>query len=69
MNRLLGASAMLLILPGGCQSMTTTPSGSPVEEKMSVNGVSLTYIEQDQGAPVVFVHEPTIAMAAVQAPR
>jgi pimeloyl-ACP methyl ester carboxylesterase len=56
MNRLLGASAMLLILLGGCQSMTTTPAGSPAEKKMSVNGVSLSYIEQGQGAPVVFVH-------------
>lgn len=56
MNRFLSASAMLLILLGGCQSITTTPAGAPTEKKMSVNGVNLTYIEQGRGAPVVFVH-------------
>ncbi len=56
MNSFLSASAMFLIFLGGCQSITATPAGAPAEKKMSVNGVSLTYIEQGQGTPVVFVH-------------
>ena len=56
MNRLFCAFVLMFVFLAGCQSISTGPAGAPVEKKMGVNGVSLSYIEQGQGTPVVFVH-------------
>jgi pimeloyl-ACP methyl ester carboxylesterase len=56
MNRLFRASVLMFAFLAGCQSITTAPAGAPDEKTVRVNGVSLSYIEQGQGAPVVFVH-------------
>jgi pimeloyl-ACP methyl ester carboxylesterase len=48
MARALGVTVLLV----GCQSM---PPG-PVQKTVSVNGATLSYIEQGTGLPVVFLH-------------
>jgi len=47
---------LVVFLVAGCQSIPTCLAGTLVEKQMSVNGVSLPYIEQGKGSPVVFVH-------------
>jgi pimeloyl-ACP methyl ester carboxylesterase len=47
---------LIAILVAGFQSISTCLAGTPVEKQMNVNGVSLSYIDQGKGAPVVFVH-------------
>lgn len=44
------------ILLFGCQTVPLISSGMPVNKKMTVNGTTLSYVEQGQGVPVVFVH-------------
>ena len=40
----------------GCQGIGERQVGAPAVKQMSVNGVSLTYVEQGQDVPVLFVH-------------
>jgi pimeloyl-ACP methyl ester carboxylesterase len=57
MNKLLNLCVAIgLFVIGGCQGIGERQVGAPAVKQMSVNGVSLTYIEQGQGAPVLFVH-------------
>ncbi len=56
MNMFSPAVVLITTLIAGSQSISTIPVGTPVEMKMAVNGVSLSYIEQGEGTPVVFVH-------------
>lgn len=47
---------LLAMLIAGLQYYATCLAGAVQEKQMNVNGVSLSYIEQGQGTPVVFVH-------------
>ena len=40
----------------GCQASETRSVGAPALKKATVNGVTLRYLEQGTGAPVIFVH-------------
>ena len=44
------------MLVAGLLNFSTCIAGKPVEKQMNVNGVSLSYIEQGKGTPVIFVH-------------
>src|SRR5688572_18037299 len=46
----------LVFFVAGCETYQARSAAAPVVKKMNVNGVSLAYLEQGQGAPVVFVH-------------
>jgi pimeloyl-ACP methyl ester carboxylesterase len=48
--------AVCLFFLAGCQSVQKQQLAAPTVKQMSVNGVNLTYVEQGQGAPVLFVH-------------
>ena len=56
MIRLLCAFGLASFLLAGCEDVPPRPGASPVIKKMTLNSATLTYIEQGQGAPVVFVH-------------
>jgi pimeloyl-ACP methyl ester carboxylesterase len=63
MNRTTQTISAVLLAASGCgafgaQGDINGPRSAapPVVKQMSVNGVSLTYLEQGQGVPVVFVH-------------
>ena len=47
---------LITALVVGCMGIPVCLAGTPVDKKMNVNGVSLSYIEQGKGIPVVFVH-------------
>ena len=49
-------SFALVVLLSGCQSLGDQPAEAPSAKQMSVNGTSVTYLEQGKGTPVVFVH-------------
>jgi pimeloyl-ACP methyl ester carboxylesterase len=48
--------AVGLFFLAGCQSVQQRQPAAPTVKQMSVNGVNLTYVEQGQGAPLLFVH-------------
>ena len=57
MRKLLGiVVAVLVSLIAGCQAPAHRSAAPAVVKQMDVNGVRLTYVEQGQGVPVVFVH-------------
>lgn len=56
MNKLLLKLALMAALFAGYQGISQGDASGPMAKQMPVNGVSLRYIEQGQGAPVVFVH-------------
>ena len=56
MNRLSYLFGLAVILLFGCQTVPLISAGMPVNKKMTVNGTTLSYVEQGQGVPVVFVH-------------
>src|SRR5439155_5441330 len=57
MRRLLTFAIVILVsVTTGCQAPVQRSAAPPVVKHMNVNGVSLTYLEQGQGVPVVFVH-------------
>jgi len=57
MDKLLNLCVAIgLFLIAGCQSIGEQQVGAPAVKQMSVNGASLSYVEQGQGVPVVFVH-------------
>jgi pimeloyl-ACP methyl ester carboxylesterase len=45
-----------VLLVSGCQSLQPSTTAGPTMKQALVNGVALNYVEQGQGAPVVFVH-------------
>ncbi|MBB3181715.1 alpha/beta fold hydrolase [Variovorax sp. Sphag1AA] len=45
-----------LLLLAGCQAWSARAPGAPQIKQASVNGVTLVYEEQGDGAPVVFIH-------------
>jgi len=47
---------LTVFLVAGYQSISMCLADTSVEKQMNVNGVSLPYIEQGKGSPVVFVH-------------
>lgn len=50
------AIVFTVILSAICQTYATAEAGSPQVKQASVNGVTLYYEEQGDGAPVVFIH-------------
>jgi pimeloyl-ACP methyl ester carboxylesterase len=56
MKNLFLKSGLMALLFAGLQSVSQGDVGAPVAKQMTVNDVTLPYIEQGQGAPVVFVH-------------
>lgn len=51
------AFAMALVaFLSGCESMGDRPAGAASVKQMLVNSTNITYLEQGNGAPVVFVH-------------
>lgn len=48
--------AGLAITLAGCQTAQMRSDGAPMVKQSNVGGVSLSYLEQGQGATVVFVH-------------
>ncbi|GAB3625843.1 hydrolase [Pandoraea terrae] len=57
MRKLLAILVVVVpFLMTGCQAPAQRNAAQPVVKQMNVNGVSLTYLEQGQGVPVVFVH-------------
>lgn len=40
----------------GLQFDTTADAGSPATKKIDVNGMTMTYVEEGSGEPIVFVH-------------
>ena len=56
MIRFLCVLALASFLLTGCQDVRPRLAGSPITKYTTVSGVTLTYIEQGQGTPVVFVH-------------
>jgi pimeloyl-ACP methyl ester carboxylesterase len=56
MKNLFLKSGLMALLFAGLQSVSQGDAGAPVAKQMTVNDVTLPYIEQGQGAPVVFVH-------------
>jgi pimeloyl-ACP methyl ester carboxylesterase len=53
---ILSATVGLLALSWGSTAAQTLSAAAPAVKQASVNGVDLVYLEQGQGAPVVFVH-------------
>ena len=45
-----------VVLASGCQSLETSTPAAPTMKQAIVAGVTLNYLEQGQGATVVFVH-------------
>ena len=45
-----------VVLVSGCQALQTSKVGPPTVRQATVEGVNLKYVEQGQGATVVFVH-------------
>jgi hypothetical protein len=57
MNKLMHACIMgLAVMFAGCQAPQTRSVSPPAIKQSNVNGVTLPYLDQGQGAPVVFVH-------------
>jgi pimeloyl-ACP methyl ester carboxylesterase len=56
MKNLFLKAGLMAVLFAGFQSVSHGDAGAPVAKQMTVNDVSLPYIEQGQGAPVIFVH-------------
>ncbi len=57
MRKLLALAIVIMVcLTTACQAPVQRSAAPPVIKHMDVNGVSLTYLEQGQGAPVVLVH-------------
>lgn len=52
----LRASFLALALLSACQSVEQPVSQAPTLRKLSVNGTTLTFLEQGAGPPVVFLH-------------
>jgi len=48
--------SLITMLIAGLQNISTCLAGELEQKQMLVNGVSLSYIEQGKGIPVVFVH-------------
>jgi pimeloyl-ACP methyl ester carboxylesterase len=44
------------VMLAACEAPQTRSVGAPILKQATVNGVTLRYIEQGQGVPVVFVH-------------
>jgi pimeloyl-ACP methyl ester carboxylesterase len=53
---ILSGTVSLLALSWGSAAAQAQSAAAPAVKKASVNGVDLVYLEQGQGAPVVFVH-------------
>jgi pimeloyl-ACP methyl ester carboxylesterase len=53
---ILSATVGLLVLSSGSAAAQALSAAAPAVKQASVNGVDLVYLEQGQGAPVVFVH-------------
>ena len=51
-----GAVFAFVVLASGCQSLETSIPAAPTMKQALVDGVTLNYLEQGQGATVVFVH-------------
>jgi pimeloyl-ACP methyl ester carboxylesterase len=47
--------ATAAILTAGCQTLPTEGSGRPVSKQMTVNGVTMKYVEQGRGEVVLFI--------------
>jgi pimeloyl-ACP methyl ester carboxylesterase len=47
---------LITMLVAGLHNFSTCIAGTLEEKQMQVNGVSLSYIEQGEGTPVIFVH-------------
>jgi len=56
MKKYLHKLLLISMLVAGLHSFSTCIAGTLVEKQMNINGVSLSYIEQGKGAPVIFVH-------------
>ncbi|MDQ3196662.1 MAG: alpha/beta hydrolase [Pseudomonadota bacterium] len=57
MNKLLILRVAIgLFFIAGCQGIGERQVAAPAVKQMSVNGVSLSYLEQGKGAPLLFVH-------------
>jgi pimeloyl-ACP methyl ester carboxylesterase len=58
MNKLLHGFVIIgfAIASTGCQTSETKSAGAPALKQTTVNGATLRYLEQGNGAPVVFVH-------------
>ena len=57
MDKLLNLCVAIgLCFIAGCQGIGERQVVAPAVKQMSVNGVGLTYVEQGQGAPLLFVH-------------
>jgi pimeloyl-ACP methyl ester carboxylesterase len=56
MKNLFLKAGLMAVLFSGFQSVSQGNADVPAAKQMMVNDVSLPYIEQGQGAPVVFVH-------------
>jgi hypothetical protein len=57
MNKLMYACIMgVAVLFAGCQVPQTRSASPPAIKQPNINGVTLPYLDQGQGAPVVFVH-------------
>jgi pimeloyl-ACP methyl ester carboxylesterase len=50
------ASFIMVALLSACQSVQEGPSATPTLKKVSINGVTLTYLEQGTGPAVLFLH-------------
>ena len=48
--------SLIVLVLSGCSSLQDRSAAAPVVKRMSVNGTVITYLEQGQGTPVVFVH-------------
>ena len=69
MKRLSYLFGLAVILLFGCQTVPLISAGMPVNKKMTVNGTTLSYVEQGQGVPVVFVHGAFSDLRAWEAQR
>jgi pimeloyl-ACP methyl ester carboxylesterase len=58
MNKLMRGFIIIgvAIVLTGCQTSETGSVGAPALKQATVNGVTLRYLEQGTGAPVIFVH-------------
>ncbi len=45
-----------VLLASGCQSLQSSATVAPINRQALIDGVTLNYVEQGQGVPVVFVH-------------
>src|SRR5678816_4002334 len=67
--RILSATVGLLALSWGSAAAQPVSTAPPALKQASVNGVDLVYLEQGQGAPVVFVHGAFMDHRAWEAQR